>query len=263
MVAPGCSRDGDVAEPATATAPADETTTPAAESEAPEAAEAQAPSGEADAAQTVRVNLLSPGAEPREVLRYSLEKGHKEKVAMTMTMGMEMEMAGMPSQPIKMPPMKMTMELAITELLGDDAARYAFSVTDSDVLKAEGVEPMVAQALQAEIEKIVGMKGTARVDSRGFNSDATLEVPEDLPPQMAQIMESTQQSMDQMSSPMPAEARWAWERPGSSSKPSSKTAYAWIKRVSSSSSSSRDGAASSRSPSPRALPNRLPRCRGE
>lgn len=162
---------------------------------------------------SVEVVLLDPGSEPRQELRYKLEKGHKEQVAMTITMTMKMEMPGMPSTPISMPPMKMVMDLEIAEKLDDDKARYKFEVTETDILDAPDVQPMVAKTLKSEIGKVVGMKGSAVVDTRGFNTDATLEMPPGLNPQMSQMMDSTQQSMDQMSSPLPEEpvgvgAKW-------------------------------------------------------
>jgi hypothetical protein len=44
------------------------------------------------------------------------------------------------------------------------------------------------------------------VDSRGFNRDATMELPPTIDPQMRQTLENTMQGMDQMSSPLPDEA---------------------------------------------------------
>lgn len=198
-----------------------ETTEPAAEAEAP-AAEATAPAeptapapetAAAPASDEVKVVLLEAGSEPRRVLRYALSPGHTEKMAMVIDMTMHMDMPQLGKQTVAMPPMKMIMDLAIAEKVGDDEARYTFEVTETDALPKDGIAPAMAQAMKTQLGQLVGMKGSAIVDTRGFNRDATIELPPGLPPQMQQMMQGTQDSMDQMSSPLPEEpvgigAKW-------------------------------------------------------
>ena len=118
------------------------------------------------------IKLLNTGAEPRHELRYKLDQGHKENVVMIITMAMQMDMPGAPSTPVQMPPMKMLMALEVTEKISDDQAKYTFAVTGTDVEDSPGADPMVAQALKTSIANVVGMKGSALVDTRGFNEMA-------------------------------------------------------------------------------------------
>jgi hypothetical protein len=160
----------------------------------------------AEAASTAVVKLIEPGAEPRKELRYALKTGTKESIDLIMGMQMKMNIPGMPMPATKVPKMKMTMSVEITDKVGDKEAKYHFAVTDAGVLDTPGVDPMVATMTGTELKKVVGMKGTAIVDSRGFNRDSQLELPPGLNPQMKQMMEGTKQSMDQLSSPLPEEA---------------------------------------------------------
>jgi len=81
------------------------------------------------------------------------------------------------------------------------------------LLDEPGAMPVMVTAMQNSLSSAKGMKGSAIVDTRGFNRDAKMELPDTLDPQMKQMMSGTMQGMDQMSSPLPAEpvgkgAKW-------------------------------------------------------
>lgn len=196
----GCEKNETAPEEAAETTESEDTT--ADERDAPEPPSEDLP-GEVGATKVV---LLEPGAEPRKELRYDLSVGKTQKVTMTLGMTMAMQMPGVPSEPIKTPPMKMVMDLKIAEKVGDHEARYTFELVEADALAAPGVQPMVLEMTKQQLPQMVGMKGSAIVDHRGVNRDATLELPPNLPAQIAQMMEGTKQSMNQMSSPLPVEA---------------------------------------------------------
>lgn len=152
------------------------------------------------------VKLTSPGAEPRQELRYLLEANHKEKIAMTMTMGMEMGAAGQ-GMKMNLPPIRMEMELSVTEKLSDSEARCKFSITGVDVLEGGDAQfGSMRDTLKKELQKTIGTSGTLVVDHRGVNRETSLELPADMDPQMKQMMEGSRQAMEQMSSPLPQEA---------------------------------------------------------
>ena len=72
-------------------------------------AKPQAAAAEGSGAQ---VKLLDAGSEPRKVLRLHPTAGDKQTMTMNMKMAMEMKMGDMPGQPLKMPGMKMVMDVA-------------------------------------------------------------------------------------------------------------------------------------------------------
>jgi hypothetical protein len=152
------------------------------------------------------VVLLEPGAEPRAPLRYKLTNGKRAAMDILMTMSMEITMNGQKQPTAAIPPMRIVMETTITEVMSENEASYFFRVTDAGVAETAGYDPAAVSLLNTQLATIIGAKGTAKVDSRGFNTDVTMDLPAGLDPQMRQMMESTRQSIEQMSSPLPEEA---------------------------------------------------------
>lgn len=152
------------------------------------------------------VKLVEPGAEPRRVLRYALVPGTDEMLVMTMTMAMQTKLPGMPTPEVKMPAIAMYMKLTIAEKVSDNEARYEFVMTEAKVSSRDGVDPNVVEMTQKAMSTAAGLKGSAIVDTRGFNRDARMEMPAGMDPQMKQMMDGTMKGMEQMSSPLPAEA---------------------------------------------------------
>jgi hypothetical protein len=158
------------------------------------------------AGQGPTIKLLEPGVEPRRQLRYKLVKGSKETLVMTMDTSIRNDTPGMPMPTIKIPTMAMTMELEITEALGEHEARYQFVLSESKVTGGDDVMPQFVEMTQAALDQAKGMRGASIVDSRGFNREATMEMPATIEPEMREMLESSMKGMDQMSSPLPEEA---------------------------------------------------------
>jgi hypothetical protein len=124
---------------------------------------------------------------------------------MAMDMFMRMAVPGQPME-LTLPTIEMEMGIEITERLSADEARYRFAMTDARALTRPGVMPGVVDGTQVGLDSAKGMTGTAIMDTRGFNRDATMELPPGLDPQMRQMMEGSMQNLEQMSAPLPAEA---------------------------------------------------------
>lgn len=155
------------------------------------------------------LKLLEAGAEPRTTLRYRFEPGVKSK--MNMTMETELSGTGMPA--MKVPTMKMLMDVEVAERLSDSESRYSFTLTETEVLDGPGVMPGVAEMTKKALETAKGLTGSAIVDGQGFTRDSTVKLPDGINPQMKSMMSGTMQGLDQLSSPLPQEpvgigARW-------------------------------------------------------
>ena len=159
---------------------------------------------EAPADQPV-VRLVEPGAEPRQELRYQFQVGHTETLTMDMGMRMSMSMAGQVMPEVALPTMRMAMTITTTEVTPDGLARFDFAMTSADVLDTPDADPMVVAQLNASMAQIVGLSGWAQVDSRGYTLDGAINLPPDADPSLAQLMDSLEQSIHQMSAPLPAE----------------------------------------------------------
>jgi hypothetical protein len=149
------------------------------------------------------VKLVSPGAEPRTALRYAPQQGDKDRLDMVMKMGMEMKMGAAGGMPrVDIPPMTMMFDTEVTSSTAD-AFELSANVTDVK-LDAPPGSPM-ADAMQPELAKIIGMKMTSRMTRRGILEKADVKMPANVNPQMLQMMDSMKQSMSQATAPFPEE----------------------------------------------------------
>lgn len=152
------------------------------------------------------IKLLDAGAEPRRPLRYKLDVGAKDKLVMDMDVAIETKMPGMALPKMTMPTISMTMDIEVTEKVSDTEAKYQFVMSDVQVKDRPGSMPGMSGNMQMVMNKAKGMSGTAIVDTRGINRDATMTLPEGMDAQMKQMMGGSMQNMEQLSAPLPEEA---------------------------------------------------------
>jgi hypothetical protein len=188
----------------------------AAAQEAP--AKAQPPAtAEKPAAQPV-IKLLEAGAEPRRELRFDVEEGAKHAAEMTMRMTMTQAMGGAAMPPQKMPAMVMTVETTASDVKDSGDIAFDFAYTKAEVLEEPGIMPMMISMMKEVMNSIVGMSGSGVMNNQGLNKSVKLNEQENMDPMLKQQTENIQQSMQQMSAPLPAEpvgvgAKWTVETP--------------------------------------------------
>lgn len=178
-----------------------------------DAAPPRADAADLPAESAPKITLLDVGAEPHAELRYALEVGAKEKLTFTMSYSAENRLQAAPPQRLKFPGMRMVFEVEIVEALADDRYRYQFELVDTGLTDTAGADQTLVKMAGAGLKKSVGMRGTAVVDAHGVIREGNLEIPAGLDPSMRVMMESMKSSMEQLSSPLPAEplgpgARW-------------------------------------------------------
>ncbi len=152
------------------------------------------------------VKVTDQGAEPRKQLRFKVTKGDSQKVEMTMLLSMKIDMEGMAMPETKLPATKMVMKVDITEVMDNGDSKWNMTVLSADVVDDPSVNPMVASAARDGLKGITDFTGWAVIDNRGFVKDADIAIPASADPQLRQMMESTRQSLDQLTAPLPEEA---------------------------------------------------------
>ncbi|MBA3545321.1 MAG: hypothetical protein H0T76_02445 [Nannocystis sp.] len=158
------------------------------------------------------VKLITAGQAPHAPMRLVVTKGQQEKMVMTMKMAMAMD--GVTKLPrTQLPPMLMTMGVTVTEVAANGDFRQDFILEGSDVLAGDGSPPAMVEAMRTSMGAMKGMKGHARLSSRGEVCESSLEIPDTVSPQQKQTMDGLQQSLQQVSVPFPDEpvgvgARW-------------------------------------------------------
>jgi len=151
------------------------------------------------------IKVIEAGADPKIELALKPTAGTTQSALMTMTMEMQMNVAGQ-DVPMKLPPMKMGMSTTVDEVRDGGDVAFTFKVDSADVGEAADVMPAVVEAMKAAIGKVVGMGGKSVIDPHGTVKEASFSLPADAPPEMKQVVDSFQQSLNQMSIPFPAEA---------------------------------------------------------
>jgi len=157
------------------------------------------------------VKLIDAGQEPRAPMRLAIASDQKEVMAMTMKMAMAMD--GVQKLPhTRLPAMVMNMGLAVTEVNAHGDFRYDFTLDAVDVVAGDS-PPAMVEALRTALGAMKGITGHSRLTSRAEVCEASVKVPDAVPPQLKQTMDGLQQSMAQISVPFPEEpvgvgARW-------------------------------------------------------
>ncbi len=154
-----------------------------------------------------QVEMLNPGAEPRQQLRLKPEINVKETTVMTVKMDMGTATADRTLPATKVPAAVMTFETTVTKIDTNGDIHYEFAYTNADIAgDTENTPPAALDALRSALKTIVGVKGSFIADDRGFYKGGNFILPEGGDNNLKQMLVQMSRSMEQLSSPLPAEA---------------------------------------------------------
>ncbi|MEG4270674.1 MULTISPECIES: hypothetical protein [unclassified Microcoleus] len=156
--------------------------------------------------QPTQIELLNPGSEPRQQMRLKPTLNVKEITLMTMKMGMEMSTRGEPLRGVKIPTSVITIETEATKIDDNGDIHYQFSYTNADIMSDTVDNPTALESMRSTIKKMVGLKGSLIMDSRGFNKGGNFILPPGSDNSFKQMVQQMSQSIDQLSAPLPTEA---------------------------------------------------------
>jgi hypothetical protein len=155
---------------------------------------------------TPQVELLNPGVEPRQQLRLKPAIDVKETTVMTLKVDMEISALGR-SSPAKSPVSVMTFETKVTKIDPNGDIHYEFAYTNADITGDTGNTPPAARdAMRSALKSMVGMKGSFIIDNRGFNKGGNFILPQGADNNLKQMVGQMSKSIEQLASPLPAEA---------------------------------------------------------
>ncbi len=158
------------------------------------------------AADAPTITLKSPGDEPRQQLRFSTTKGFHQNALMTMDMTMALDMGMQKLPKTVLPTTRMVMDSTVTDVSAEGDIHYEFKLRDIEVVPRDGAPEMMVSSMKTALAGMDGLKGSSTVSNRGVVKAATFEMPESLPQQMRQTMDSLQESVGQVAVPLPEEA---------------------------------------------------------
>ncbi|MEG3934481.1 hypothetical protein QT990_25060 [Microcoleus sp. T3_B1] len=152
-----------------------------------------------------KIELLNPGAEPRQQLR--LEPAINVKQARVITLKIERgtSVNAQSSPALKLPGAVMTFETKVTKIDANGDIHYEFFFANADIAGDTANFPATAiDALRSQLKKMVGVKGSFIMDNRSFDKGGKFIYPEGVDSQLKQQFQ--QISKEQLSLPLPAEA---------------------------------------------------------
>jgi hypothetical protein len=172
----------------------------------------------AAAASTMQVKLLEAGAEPRKTLRLHPSPGDKQTLVLTMKMTMETQMGGAGAPAMKLPAIKMTMDVAVKGVSDNGEITYEIVTGDTTVSDEPGVMPQLAETFKTAVARVKGMSATGTMSSRGLSPGMEFQAAAGTDQQARQFMDQMKGSFAQVAAPLPEEAvgpgaRWEVKRP--------------------------------------------------
>ena len=155
---------------------------------------------------TLEPEVIDPGQQPRQELRYRFTEGQTSTMGMDMAMVMSNVMDGSPLVDIQMQ-ISSRIETTVTEVYEDGSARFELVFTRYDV---EGLGDELAQGeLDAVTDGLEGVSMWQVVDTRGNTLDFGLDPGVALPPELeAQILDTTVAAQPLPEEPVGVGARW-------------------------------------------------------
>ncbi|NJM62819.1 MAG: hypothetical protein HC849_25695 [Oscillatoriales cyanobacterium RU_3_3] len=154
-----------------------------------------------------QVELLNPGAEPRQQLRLKPAINVKETSVMTLTMEMGISTPDRTVPATKVPGTALTFETQVTKIDANGDIHYEFAYTNADVTGDTGnIPPAAIDSMRSTLKTLVGIKGSFIADDRGFYKGGNFTLPEGGDRNLNQMLLQMSRSLEQMSSPLPAEA---------------------------------------------------------
>jgi hypothetical protein len=181
------------------------------------AQESQAEPGATSASTALQVKLLEPGSEPRKVLRLHPKPGDKQSVSLTLVMAMEIK-AGEMQNPMKMPPMTMTMDSTVKDVSPEGDITYEMVMGEAKVAEDSDAMPQLVDAMKTALGGMKGIKGTGIISAQGVPKSTEMEVPASADAQLRQAMDQAKDSFKNLAAPLPQEAvgpgaRWEVRQP--------------------------------------------------
>lgn len=156
--------------------------------------------------------VLTAGNDPKQLLRYAFPKGHQATFTMVISLTARISMDKTTLAPIEVPPVRMLVSVGVAEVDADGNMKLSL-IVKSAVLSGKRGNPLVRRLLLGQITRLAGIKGWSLITPRGEVKKSDFELPEAAAPQLKQLLKGLEDSMRQLTPPLPEEkvgigAKW-------------------------------------------------------
>ena len=152
---------------------------------------------------TTGITLVSPGAEPRALLRYHPVAGAKNRAAMVMDMRMTMDVGGMAAPAMNMPRITSDVEMGVTAVNADGDITFSTRSTNMKI-DTTNTDPVLAAAMQGALPATGGVAAGGVMSSRGEPRDVKLDAAS-MSAEAQAFVGQFQDAMRQVQAGLPAE----------------------------------------------------------
>jgi hypothetical protein len=149
-----------------------------------------------------KLRLITSGSGAKQALRYKLTPGSRETVKTSTLITMKTTVMNMPSS-LDLPIIEMVMDFEVGKKPTKAGMPYRSKVTAAKVRPRKGAPSGTVAYMKQAVGKLVGLTGSARVDDRGVTSEVKWSYPTKVPAAMMQMLQSSQDHLDQASLPLP------------------------------------------------------------
>jgi hypothetical protein len=153
----------------------------------------------------VVVELIEAGAAPRQEIRFRPKPGTKQTAVMTVKLDQSMIIDDAKRPSASIPPQKFTMEATVTDVSPEGDIQFKFEYIDIDLVDDPAAPSPIAATMRTLLKPLVGATGSAVVSNRGITRKGELNIPPDLSPRLKSLLDGMKDSMNRLSSPVPAE----------------------------------------------------------
>ncbi len=155
-----------------------------------------------------QVELLNPGAEPRQALRFKPTVQDRQLATMTMNMDMEMKDAqddsSIPRR--KLPGMIVKIETIVTKIEPNGNIHYQARYTDFNVAESSELPPAALEQMRSQLAKMKDLKMLSVVDNRGQTLSVNFEIPDSADQITKSMLSQISKSVEQASVALPEAA---------------------------------------------------------
>ncbi|MGB6296930.1 MAG: DUF6263 family protein [Rivularia sp. (in: cyanobacteria)] len=152
-----------------------------------------------------QIKLITTGAQPRQILRFTPQTGQKETADMQMDMDMSMSINGKPAPEFKIPGTSLKLNTIVNKVEPNGDIHYEFSYSDVDTVGTSTLPASILEDMRREIKKMAGLKGNVIVNNVGYTKKANFVIPPNLNPALKQMMDQMANSIEQLSAQIPQE----------------------------------------------------------
>jgi hypothetical protein len=169
-----------------------------------------AQNGDVDA---FEVALLSPGAEPRRVLRYRPAPGRVETMVVAVDTTESKRLGEAEPTEVSHPRLSFRLRLEVTDVAQEGDISFAWRCEEMSLVPVEGTPPPVQEGMRKLAKGIEGRSGSGRMSARGIHRNTSYDTPRPETLYARLVFDSIAEIVEQIATPLPEEpvgigARW-------------------------------------------------------